>query len=67
MKEGLAALARRFGDDHHGAGFEKVGAVVYAHFYGDDDDDELVGRQRYAAGLIQSMLAKIDAQLAKAY
>lgn len=66
MNEGLAALARRFGDDHHGAGFEKVGAVAYARFYGDDDDDELVGRQRYAAGLIQSMLAEIDAQLAKA-
>ena len=66
VQEGLAALARRFRDDQHGEGFEKVGAVAYARFYGDDDEDELVGRQRFAAGLIQSLLAEIDAQLMEA-
>lgn len=65
MKEGLAALARRFGDDQHGEGFEKVGAVAYAHFYGSDDEDELIGRQRYAAGLIQGLLAEIESQSAQ--
>ncbi|WP_244640617.1 hypothetical protein [Pseudomonas fluorescens] len=63
VQDGLAALARRFGDDLHSEGFEKVGAVAYARFYGAEDEDELVGRQRFAAGLIQSLLAEIDAQL----
>ncbi|GGJ46387.1 hypothetical protein GCM10009085_44970 [Pseudomonas avellanae] len=40
-----------------------MGAVAYARFYGNDDEDELVGRQRFAAGLIQSLLAEIEAQL----
>lgn len=63
VQDGLAALARRFGDDKHGEGYEKVGAVAYARFYGGDDEDETVGRQRFAAGLIQRLLAEIDAQL----
>lgn len=63
VEDGLAALARRFGDDQHSEGFEKVGAVAYARFYGDEEEDELVGRQRFAAGLIQSLLAEIDTQL----
>jgi hypothetical protein len=63
VQDGLAALSKRFGDDRHGEGFEKVGAVAYARFYGAEDEDELVGRQRFAAGLIQSLLAEIDAQL----
>ncbi len=64
MQDGLAALARRFADDVHGEGYEKVGAVAYAHFHGGDDEDELVGRQRFAAGLVQSLLAEIEGQRA---
>jgi len=66
VRDGLAALARRFGDDQHSEGFEKVGAVAYARFYGDEEEDELVGRQRFAAGLIQGLLAEIDTQLTDA-
>lgn len=62
--DGLAALSRRFGDDEHGEGYEKVGAVAYARFYGEDDEDELVGRQRFAAGLVQGLLAEIRRQQA---
>ncbi|HBH8228323.1 TPA: hypothetical protein KXY69_003811 [Raoultella ornithinolytica] len=64
MQDGLAALSRRFGDDEHGEGYEKVGAVAYARFYGEDDEDELVGRQRFAAGLVQGLLAEIKRQQA---
>lgn len=64
MQDGLAALARRFGDDEHGEGYEKVGAVAYACFHGGDDEDELVSRQRFAAGLVQSLLAEIKTQRA---
>ncbi|MDR2316714.1 MAG: hypothetical protein LBF06_10030 [Pseudomonas sp.] len=66
IEDGLAALARRFGDDRHSEGFEKVGAVAYARFYGAEDEDELVGRQRFAAGLIQHLLAEIETQRARA-
>lgn len=66
IEAGLAALSRRFGDDHHGEGFEKVGAVAYAHFHGAENEDELVRAQRYAAGLIQGLLAEIELQLAEA-
>lgn len=66
VEDGLAALARRFGDDKHGEGYEKTGAVAFARFYGEDDEEELVGRQRFAAGLIQSLLAEIDTQLTSA-
>jgi len=61
LKNGLAALAKRFGDDKHGEGYEKVGSVAYTRFYGEDDEDEddLVSRQRFAAGLVQSLLAEI--------
>ncbi|QIC11728.1 hypothetical protein G3577_06655 [Morganella morganii] len=58
MKNGLAALAKRFEDYEHGEGDEKVGSVAYTRFYGEDEDD-LVSRQRLAAGLIPSLLAKI--------
>jgi hypothetical protein len=66
IQDGLAALARRFGDDQHGKGYEKVGAVAYARFWGGDDEDELVTRQRFAAGLIQSLLAEIEMQRVEA-
>ncbi|HHR6079570.1 TPA: hypothetical protein ACS7ZY_001948 [Providencia alcalifaciens] len=67
IKDGLAALAKRFGDDEHSEGYEKVGAVAYAHFHekDDEDEDELVGRQRFAAGLIQKLLAEIESQREK--
>lgn len=66
LQDGLAALGRRFGDDEHGEGYEKVGSVAYARFHGkdDEDEDELVGRQRFAAGLVQSLLAEIERQRA---
>lgn len=66
VRDGLAALSRRFGDDEFSDGFEKVGAVAYARFHGDEDEDELIRAQRYAAGLIQGLLAEIEAQMAKA-
>lgn len=62
---GLSALRNRFSDDEFGEGFEKVGAVAYARFHG-GDEDEIVGAQRFAAGLIQGLLAEIEAQLARA-
>ncbi len=66
LQDGLAALGRRFGDDEHGEGYEKVGSVAYARFHGkdDEDEDELVGRQRFAAGLVQHLLAEIERQRA---
>ena len=64
VEDGLAALARRFGDDGHGEGHEKVGAVAFARFHGEDDEDEVVGRQRFAAGLIQQLLVEIETQRA---
>lgn len=61
MKNGLAALAKRFGGDEHGEDYEKVGSVAYTRFYGEDDEDEddLVSLQCFAAGLVQSLLAEI--------
>jgi len=67
VKDGLAALKRRFCDDEHGDGYRKVGSTAYATFLGArDDDDERAQAQRYAAGLIQALLEQIDAQLAGA-
>ncbi|MBK4999393.1 hypothetical protein IAE37_001669 [Pseudomonas sp. S31] len=62
LRDGLDALARRFCDDEFSDGYEKVGAVRYARFHG-GDDDELVSAQRYAAGLVQGLLARISAQM----
>jgi len=64
LTDGLAALGRRFGDDEHGEGYEKVGAVAYARFHSenDEDEDELVSRQRFAAGLVQKLLTEIERQ-----
>lgn len=38
-----------------------MGSVAYTCFYGEDDEneDDLVSRQRFAAGLVQSLLAEI--------
>ncbi|EOE6835989.1 hypothetical protein MOV59_001001 [Proteus mirabilis] len=43
-----------------------MGSVAYARFHGkdDEDEDELVGRQRFAAGLVQHLLAEIERQRA---
>ncbi|WP_394662114.1 hypothetical protein [uncultured Pantoea sp.] len=64
LTDGLAALGRRFGDDEYGEGYEKVGAVAYARFHSgnDEDEDELVSRQRFAAGLVQKLLTEIERQ-----
>lgn len=65
LQDALAALARRFGDDEYGEGYEKVGSVAYARFHGEEDEgeEELVGRQRFAAGLVQGLLTEIERQL----
>ncbi|MGY2292604.1 hypothetical protein ACW9H6_22955 [Pseudomonas sp. SDO528_S397] len=63
ISEGLAALKQRFCDDEYGDGYKKVGAVAYATFLGINDDDERVQMQRYASGLVQTLLEHIDAQL----
>lgn len=60
---GLDALRRRFCDNAHGEGYEQVGAVAYASFHYAGDDDALVRDQRYAAGLVQSLLDRIEARL----
>lgn len=63
IKAGLDALRRRFCDDRHGAGYEKLGPVAYARFHDADDDEALVRDQRYAAGLVQSLLDRIDVRV----
>ncbi|ASK56257.1 hypothetical protein CEQ48_16305 [Vibrio tarriae] len=64
VQDGLVALAKRFVDDEHGEGYVKVGSVAYARFYGEDGDDEddFVSRQRFASGLVQSLLKEIEKQ-----
>lgn len=64
IEDGFAALRRRFCDDQFAEGYLKVGPVAYARFYGGADEDELVGSQRYAAGLVQELLEQIESQLA---
>jgi hypothetical protein len=54
---GLDALRRCFCDDEHAQGHEKLGAVAYAAFHDDHDDEEqLVRDRRMAAGLVQAIL-----------
>ena len=62
LEEGLAALTRCFGTTKNVEGYEKLGAVAYANFYGkrEDDEDAFVFRQRFAAGLVQNLLIKIE-------
>lgn len=59
MKYVLAALAKRFGGDEHGEDYEKVRSVAFTRFYGEDDEDGLVSLQRFAVGLVQSLMAEI--------
>lgn len=63
VEAGLNALRSRFCDDQHGEGYEKVGSVAYARFHYADDDEALVRDQRFAAGLVQSLLECIEARL----
>lgn len=63
IDDGMAALSRRFCDDEYGEGFQKVGAVAYARFHDTGDEDEQIGTQRYAAGLVQALLEQVEAQL----
>ena len=65
LEAGLAALHRRFCDDDHGEGYEKAGAVAYAKFHYQDDDDALVRDQRFASGLVQALLDDFNAKLAE--
>jgi hypothetical protein len=66
IEAGLVALRRRFCDDEHGEGYEKVGSVAYAKFHDTGaDEDVLVQNQRFAAGLVQALLERIDAKLAE--
>ncbi|RKP46146.1 hypothetical protein [Pararobbsia silviterrae] len=62
---GLAALRRRFGDDEHGEGHEKAGSVAYARFVGAMDDDDRIANQRFAAGLVQALLSRIEERIAR--
>jgi len=61
LNNGLAVLAKRFGGDKHGEDYQKVVSVAYTRFYDKDDEDEddLVSLQRFAAGLVQSLLAEV--------
>lgn len=59
LKYVLAALAKRFGGDEHGEDYEKVRSVAFTRFYGEDDEDGLVSLQRFAVGLVQSLMAEI--------
>lgn len=62
MRAGLDALHRRFCADERGPGHEKVGPVSYARFHG-GDDEALAREQRFASGLIETLLDQIQAQL----
>lgn len=58
---GLDALRRRFCDDRHGPGHEKVGPVSYARFHvANGDDDRRIREQRFASGLIDALLDLIE-------
>ncbi|MBA9902471.1 MULTISPECIES: hypothetical protein [Burkholderia] len=65
IEAGLSALHRRFCDDEHGEGYEKVGSVGYAKFHYQADDDALVRDQRFASGLVQALLDEFNAKLAE--
>ncbi|WP_185732311.1 hypothetical protein [Burkholderia sp. Bp8963] len=65
IEAGLAALHRRFCDDEHGEGYQKVGAVAYAKFHYQANDDALVRDQRFASGLARAVLDDFNAKLAE--
>ncbi len=62
---GLKTLRRCFCDDEDADGYEKVGAVRYAVFQGATDEETKVGLQRYASGLVQSILDRFEERLAE--
>lgn len=55
----LAALAKRFGGDEHGEDYEKVRSVAFTRFYGEDEEDDFVILQRFAARSVLSLMAEI--------
>jgi hypothetical protein len=61
---GIAALRKRFCDNEDGEGYLKVGPVGYAAFHVTGDEDERVREQRFAAGLVERLVATVDALLA---
>lgn len=63
LKDGFAALKRRFCDDEYAEGFQKTGSVAFARFQGLDDEDDQIREQRFAAGLVQAILNEIEGQL----
>ncbi|MDR5832503.1 nucleotidyl transferase AbiEii/AbiGii toxin family protein [Caballeronia sp. LP006] len=64
VEAGLAALRRRFCDDEHSEGWEKVGAVGYARFHATGDEDELARDQRDAAARVQALVESVEAKVA---
>jgi hypothetical protein len=65
MDVGLATLRRCFCDDEDADGYEKIGPVRYAAFQGIDDEEARVGLQRFASGLVQEILDRVEARLAE--
>jgi hypothetical protein len=63
VQSGLTALRRCFCDDKHGEGYRKHGSIAYAHFHDTGNGEELISNQRYAAGLVQSVLDGIEQRL----
>lgn len=62
VEAGLDALRRCFCDDEHGEGHTKVGAVCYGWFHDAGDEDARIRAQRYASGLVQALLDKINSR-----
>lgn len=60
---GLGALRLCFCDDEYAEGYQKVGPVAYAQFHFADDEEALVREQRYAAGLVQMLVDRIEEKL----
>lgn len=63
---GIRALRVRFCTDHMAPGYKKTGPVAYATFWGIEDQDEKVLKQRDASGLVTMVLALIEERLAMA-
>ena len=62
---GVAALRKRFCNNEDGEGYLKVGPVGYAAFHVTGDEEERMREQRFAAGLVEKLVAMVDAMLAE--
>ncbi|RZF23659.1 hypothetical protein EVC45_43125 [Paraburkholderia sp. UYCP14C] len=62
---GIAALRKRFCDNPDDEGYLKVGPVGYAAFHVMGDEEERIREQRFAAGLVEKLVAMVDAMLAE--